>query len=273
MDGLHQPQRGRGATRPLDPREEERLFRRHLVLRDRAARDELIARYLPLAERLARRYQHTPEPMDDLLQVARLGLVAAIDRFDPDRGLPFATFAVPTILGELKRYFRDRSWSVHVPRPVQERALKVEQAVRDLTGSLGRSPSVRELTRHLDMSEEVVVEALAASSAHDSASLDAPRSDDPDAGTHLDSLVSEEQHYSIVEYGASIAPVLDGLPERDRIALHLRFVEDMTQSQIAARLGTSQMQVSRILRASLTLLRDAASESDRLTAPRRRLRR
>jgi RNA polymerase sigma-B factor len=265
------------ANRPpplLDPQEERRLF--ELLRRDgdQAARRRLIEAFLPLAERLARRYSHTPEPMEDLVQVASVGLVSAVERFDPERGSPFSSFAVPTILGELKRHFRDRSWSVHVPRPVQERALKAERAVRDLTGRYGRSPTVPELAVYLDLSVEEVVEALGAASAHDSASLDAPRSDDPDAGTHLDALGVEEGHYEVVEYGASISAALANLPERDRRALHLRFVEDMTQSQIAERLGTSQMQVSRILRGALAVLRVAAGEPENAGAepPTRRRR-
>src|SRR5438270_11193119 len=160
--------------------ESAELFRRWCRHRDRAARDELVKRFLPLARKLAHRYRGAHEPYDDLLQVASLGLVKAIERFEPDRGTAFSSFAVPTILGELKRYFRDLGWSVHVPRGAQERALKVEEAQQKLTSRSGRPPSVQQLAEYLEISVEDVLDALETANAHHSASLDAPREDRDD---------------------------------------------------------------------------------------------
>jgi RNA polymerase sigma-B factor len=253
-------ERAERSARAVPDGEPVQLFRRARG-GDASAREALIAHYLPLARRLARRYQHSAEPMDDLVQVAALGLVKAVDRFDAERGLAFSTFAVPTVLGELKRHFRDRSWSLHVPRAVQERAMKVEKLSREINGREGRSPTITEMAVALECSVEDVVEALQATHAHDAMSLDANRTtDDAESETYLDALGADDGHYAVVEYGASIGPVLDELSRRDRLALHLRFAEDMTQTQIAERLGVSQMQVSRILRRALELLRAAADD-------------
>ncbi len=231
---------------------------------DAAAREELVKRFLPLARQLARRYQRTNEPLDDLLQVASVGLVKAIDRFDPERGTAFSTFAVPTILGELKRYFRDAGWAVHVPRGMQERAMRLEQAVDALHRQLGRSPSTREVAAELGQSEEEVLEALEAQSAYDAVSLEQQRSsDDSDGGdTYADMLATEETSYELVEYEATIEPALKALPERDRMILHLRFSQDMTQSEIAERIGVSQMHVSRLIRQALGRLREVAKAAE-----------
>jgi RNA polymerase sigma-B factor len=247
-------------------REDRRLLLRYHEQGDTAAREELVERFLPLARQLARRYQRTNEPLDDLMQVASVGLVKAIDRFDPSRGTAFSTYAVPTILGELKRYFRDSGWAVHVPRGMQERVMKLDTAAQELHRKLGRSPSPKELAAQLECSEEEVLEAMEAASAYDAVSLEQQRSGDTDNGsssdTFQDKLGTEEERYELVEYGATIAPTLKALSPRERLILHLRFVEDMTQSEIADRIGVSQMHVSRLIRRSLARLRTVA-EHDR----------
>jgi RNA polymerase sigma-B factor len=239
-------------------REAQELFAR-LRGGDAAVREVLVERFLPLARQLARRYQRANEPLDDLVQVASIGLVKAIDRFDPDRGVAFSSYAVPTILGELKRYFRDSGWALHVPRGIQERAMQVDRAIKELSGRLGRSPSVDEVAESIDASQEEVLSAMEASQAYEAVSLESERSSsEPGGDTYADAIGSEDERFDLVEYGAAIAPALEALQPRDRLILHLRFVEDMTQSQIADRIGVSQMQVSRLIRRSLTRLRDAA---------------
>jgi RNA polymerase sigma-B factor len=238
------------------------LERRELQVlwRDRsspAARAALVRRFMPLARSLARRYERSSEPFDDLLQVASLGLVKAIDRFEPERGNAFVSFAVPTILGELRRYFRDSCWDVHVPRGAQERTLALEEARRRLTGDRGRPPSVAELAQYLEVDHEQVLDALSAAQAYDAMSLDTPR---PSASgeqttTYAELLGGVDQGYELVEDSVTIAGALEHLPERERIALALRFGEDLTQSEIAERIGVSQMQVSRLLRRAVEQLR------------------
>jgi RNA polymerase sigma-B factor len=224
---------------------------------DRRAREALVERYLPLARKLARRYSGAREPFDDLLQVASLGLVKAVDRFDIDRGTAFSSFAVPTILGELKRYFRDLGWSVHVPRGAQEQALKVEDAQQTLTARSGRPPSVQELAEYLELSVEDVLEALETAAAHHSSSLDIARDDgEGESGTLVDAYGEEDDRFEIVEASATIATAARHLSPRERRVLALRFVEDLTQTQIAETIGVSQMQVSRILRRALARLRE-----------------
>ena len=231
--------------------------------RDNGGREELIERFMPLARQLARRYQRVNEPLDDLVQVASLGLVKAVDRFDPGRGAAFSSYAVPTILGELKRYFRDSGWALHVPRGTQERAMMVDRAIKELARRQGRSPSVAQVAEHLDTSVEEVLGAMEASLAYEAVSLESERAgSDPGGDTYADSIGSEDERYELVEYGASIAPALDALPARDRLILHLRFAEDLTQSQIAERIGVSQMQVSRLIRRSLTRLRQVAQAGE-----------
>ncbi len=223
-----------------------------------ACREALVHLHLPLVDHCARRFRNRGEPFDDLLQVASLGLVKAIDRFDPARGTAFSTYAVPTILGELKRYFRDTGWAVHVPRGLQERTVKVDTAVQDLHHRLGRSPSPKELAQALELTEEEVLEAMEAASAYDATSLEQERwSDDAHASRVLDTLETDEQSYELVEDAAAIAPSLKSLPKRERLILHLRFVEDLSQAEIGERIGISQMHVSRLIRRSLARLRDA----------------
>jgi RNA polymerase sigma-B factor len=244
-------------------REDRRLLIRYHGEGDASAREELVERFLPLARQLARRYQRQNEPLDDLMQVASMGLVKAIDRFDPERGTAFSTYAVPTILGELKRYFRDSGWAVHVPRGMQERVMKLDQASQELHRKIGRSPSASELADELGLTSEEVLEAMEAASAYDAISLEEQRgseSRDSQEPTYADSLGTEEERYELVEYGASIAPTMKALSERERLILHLRFVEDLTQSEIADRIGVSQMHVSRLIRRALARLRAVARE-------------
>jgi RNA polymerase sigma-B factor len=239
----------------------EGLFLRFRQAGDQKARDELIERFMPLARQLARRYQRVNEPLDDLVQVASLGLVKAVDRFDPRRGVAFSSYAVPTILGELKRHFRDAGWAVHVPRGIQERAMQVDRAVKELSGRLGRSPSVSEVADHLDASDEDVLTAMEAGQAYEAVSLDAQRSGDNESDTFADSIGAEDERFELVEFGAAISPAFRALPQRDQEVLHLRFVEDLTQSQIAQRIGVSQMQVSRLIRRALARLRAVAEST------------
>src|SRR5438874_2357465 len=240
----------------LDSRE---LFKRWRKQSDRQARDQLIERFLPLARKLAHRYRGAHEPYEDLLQVASLGLVKAVDRFEPDRGTAFSSFAVPTILGELKRYFRDLGWSVHVPRGAQERALKVEEAEQKLTTRRGRPPTVPELAEFLELSMEEVLDALETAGAHHAVSLDAPHSDeDGEQATLAASFGQTDERYELIEDGLTISAAARQLPINEREVLELRFVEDLTQTQIAERIGVSQMQVSRILRHALSRMSELA---------------
>ena len=243
---------------------ERRLLERYAKDHSPVVREELVDRFMPLARRLAARYAGGAEPFDDLVQVASVGLVKAIDRFDPERGTAFSTFAVPTILGELKRHFRDRGWSVHVPRDVQERILKVEKAMAELPAKLGHAPTVQEIGQRIEASDEEVLEAMHASQGHHAISLDATSTmgDGDEPGPLRDRIGSEDLSFDTVEYGEAIGPVLKEISERDRQVLHLRFVEDLTQSEIAERVGVSQMHVSRILRATIEKLRQRIPEED-----------
>jgi len=235
--------------------EEQQLFARHQQ-GDRLAREELVRRFMSLARSLARRYDRSSEPFEDLLQVASLGLLKALDRFDPDMGHPFASFAVPTILGEMRRHFRDAGWSVHVPRGSQERALKVRDAQERLANVRGRAPTVQELAEYLELAQDQVIDALQAIQAYESLSLDAPRPGATDEATSYgDAMGEEDERYELVELDATVSAVLGRIPQRERQILRMRFVDDLTQTEIAARVGISQMQVSRLLRRSLDQLR------------------
>lgn len=243
---------------------ERELLRRYAKDDSPVIREELVERFMPLARRLAGRYAGGAEPFDDLIQVASVGLVKAIDRFDPERGTAFSTFAVPTILGELKRHFRDRGWSVHVPRDVQERILKVEKALAELPARLGHPPTVQEIAQRIEATDEQVLEAMHAAQGHHAISLDASSSlADGDEPAPLGERIGEEDlSFETVEYGAAIEPVLEEISERDRKVLHLRFAEDLTQSEIAEKVGVSQMHVSRILRATIDRLRQEVATGD-----------
>jgi RNA polymerase sigma-B factor len=235
--------------------DEQQLFARHQQ-GDMLAREELVRRFMPLARSLARRYDRSSEPFEDLLQVASLGLLKALDRFDPSLGHPFASFAVPTILGEMRRHFRDAGWSVHVPRGSQERALKVRDAQERLANLRGRAPTVHELAEYLELDQEEVIDALQAIQAYESLSLDAPRPGATDEATSYgDAMGEEDARYELVELDATVSAVLGRIPQRERQILRMRFVDDLTQTEIAARVGISQMQVSRLLRRSLDQLR------------------
>ncbi|MDQ3609073.1 MAG: SigB/SigF/SigG family RNA polymerase sigma factor [Actinomycetota bacterium] len=249
------------ATSPSPERDDESaLFERWQRGREPAARAALVERYLPLARRLARRYAQGDEPLDDLVQVASLGLVKAVDRFDTARPVAFSSFAVPTILGELKRHFRDRTWSVRVPRDLQELALRADRTAEDLARHLGRRPTVPELSQAAGASEEQVVEALEAAGAYRAASLEAPRrggeDDDDTVGA---ALGHDEDGYALAEHRAVLERLLATLDERERMVLRLRFEQDLTQAEIGEAIGVSQMQVSRILRRCVGRMSAAAA--------------
>jgi RNA polymerase sigma-B factor len=240
---------------------EAQLFARHIA-GDPSAREALVRRFMPLARSLARRYDRSSEPFEDLLQVASLGLLKALDRFDPALGHPFASFAVPTILGEMRRHFRDAGWSVHVPRGSQERALKVRDAQERLANVNGRAATVNELAQFLELSSEEIIDALQAIQAYESLSLDAPRPGATDEATSYgDAMGAEDERYELVELDATVSAVLGRIPQREREILSMRFVEDLTQTEIAERVGISQMQVSRLLRRSLDQLRALTATS------------
>jgi RNA polymerase sigma-B factor len=236
------------------------LFERYLRERDPADRQLLIERFLPLARQLAGRYQRPSEPFDDLFQVACLGLIKAIDRFDLERESAFSSYAVPTILGELKRYFRDPTWSVRVPRDLQERSLKIDRAITDLTLALQRAPTVAEIAASVAAQEADVLEALHAAGAHRAISLDAPRGNGDDAAddTLGDTLSADDNRFERAEDRATLARLARRITPREREILRLRFAEDLTQAEIGERMGLSQMQVSRIIRQALARLQVAA---------------
>jgi RNA polymerase sigma-B factor len=240
--------------------ETQRLFDR-LRAGEPGARDALVARFMPLARQLARRYHRANQPFDDLLQVASIGLVKSVDRFDAERGVAFSSYAVPTILGELKRYFRDSGWAVHVPRGVQERVLKVDETASKLSGTLGRAPAIAEIAAAMEVTDEQVIEAMDAAHAYDAVSLEASRGGDEEGDSHADSLGVVEERFELIECGVTINRTLQALPDRDRLVLRLRFVEDLTQSEIADRIDVSQMQVSRILRRAIARLQAVADSS------------
>jgi RNA polymerase sigma-B factor len=244
-----------------DARETERqLLVRYHHEGDIAAREELVERFLPLARDLALRYTYTDEPFDDLLQVASLGLIKAIDRFEPGRGTKFTSYAAPTILGELKRHFRDKGWALHVPRDLQERTLAVSRETEVLSKTLGRSPKVREVAAALGCSIEEVLEAQEAAASYEAASLDAPTSrDDEEAAPLVDMLGGEDSAYDLVESRDAIASTWKALPDVERQVLELRFMHDLTQREIGERIGYSQMHVSRLLRRALNRLETAAA--------------
>ena len=251
------------------PERASRTTAERWLRRDPRSRAALVEEYMPLARSLARRYERSSEPLDDLVQVAALGLVKAVDRFDPERGVAFASFAVPTILGELRRYFRDSCWDVHVPRGTQEHVLAIEAAQRRLTHERSRAPSVNELAEYLELDVERVLNALQAAQAYMTISLDAPRSSSAgeDAGTYAESLGELDESYELVDGAATIASALKHLPARERAVLALRFGEDLTQSEIAERIGVSQMHVSRLLRRAVEQVRILVRAEDELGTP------
>ena len=231
---------------------ERSLFEEYAQTRSTAVRGELVERFLPLARRLAGRYGYSDEPFDDLVQVASLGLIKAIDRFDPAKGTRFSSFAVPTILGELKRHFRDRGWALHVPRTIQDRTLRITRETERLSTTLGRAPTAAELGDALGLTVEEVIEAEAAASAYRTDSLDAPG--DEDGAPLVDLLGADDEQFALVDERTTLAVSWRGLPRAQRQVLRLRFVEDLTQREIGERIGYSQMHVSRLLREAIATL-------------------
>jgi RNA polymerase sigma-B factor len=219
-------------------------------------RDQLVEMHLPLVEYLARRFRNRGEPLDDLVQVATIGLIKSVDRFDLERGVEFSTYATPTIVGEIKRHFRDKGWAIRVPRRLQELKLSLAKATSELSQKNGRAPTVGELASYLEMSEEDVLEGLESANAYSAVSLDAPDAGDDDSPAVADSLGVTDESLEGVEYRESLKPLLEKLPPREKKILLLRFFGNMTQSQIAAELGISQMHVSRLLARTLAQLRE-----------------
>jgi RNA polymerase sigma-B factor len=240
-------------------RDEERLWRRFGAGRDPADRERLVELYMPLAERMAARYSGVSEPYEDLLQVASLGLLNAVDRFDASRGIPFAGFAKPTILGELKRYFRDKVWIVRVPRCIHDRMAQVEKATEKLTLDLRRPPSVEELSAEVGIPAAEVLEVLEARHNRRPLSLDAPPlGEDPEDASGAEWVGRPDGNFDLVDDRLTMESVLPSLEEREREVLRLRFVEELPQTEIALRVGCSQMQISRLLRRALDKLREEA---------------
>jgi RNA polymerase sigma-B factor len=218
-------------------------------------RNQLVRMHLPLVEHLARRFRNRGEPLDDLTQVATIGLIKSVDRFDVDRGVEFSTYATPTVVGEIKRHFRDKGWAVRVPRRLQELRLALTTATGELSQRHGRAPTVHELAEHLKISEEEVLEGLESANAYSTLSLDVPDTDDESPAV-ADTLGSEDEALEGVEYRESLKPLLEQLPPREKTILLLRFFGNMTQSQIAQEVGISQMHVSRLLARTLAQLRE-----------------
>ena len=263
MSTDHREQERRLEAAPATPEDalagDEELLRRYANTRDEAARDEIVRRYLPFARSLAFRYSGGTEPADDLVQVASVGLMAALERFDPARGVPFIGFAGPTILGELRRHFRDRVWTLRVPRGLQERIRDVEEVLTKLSHDLERSPTVTEIADQLEVEEVDVLEAFAASDARRTVSYDRPAASDGDEQQAIaERIGAEDPGFELVEDRSALRAGVGALSELEREVLRLRFVEDLTQSRIAERVGYSQMHVSRIIRRALARLRESA---------------
>jgi RNA polymerase sigma-B factor len=257
QDPLHTPPPG-PAEQLAD---EDQLLRRFAHTRDPAVMEEIVRRFMPFARSLALRYRGGTEQIDDLVQVANLGLVQSIERFDPDRGTSFKSFAAPTILGELKRHFRDRVWNLRLPRGLQERILKLEGTATELSSKLERPPTVRELAEALRIDETEVLEAFEALQTRRTLSFDQPVTvvGTSDEATIGEQVGTDDPHYEGVEDRAAVEASLPGLTDREVLALRLRFVDDLTQSEIAERIGCSQVHVSRILRGALQRLRESAN--------------
>jgi RNA polymerase sigma-B factor len=241
----------------------EAKFRAYQATKKRSLRNELIEAHRGLAMTIASDYSGRGVEDDDLRQIALLGILKAVERYDPERGIPFGAFASRTVNGEIKRWFRDRTWTVRPPRSAQERHLELRRATEELTQRLGRSPNVKELAHELELTEDEILEAMEASAAYRGASLDAPRSAGSSEGesrTLAESLGTGEVGFGRSEAGVLIAELLETLPEREATILRLRFYEEMTQSEIADQVGISQMHVSRLLRRTLLQLRERVGE-------------
>jgi RNA polymerase sigma-B factor len=243
------------------PGDDSSLLRRYQTMQDLAARDELVRKYLPLIRSLAKRYSYTSEPLEDLCQVGAMALCKAIERYSPNGGASFKAYAVPTIVGEMRRHFRDNGWALHIPRSLQDRARTVGAALNDVSARLGRSPTIAELATATGLSREEVIEGLEVRMAYDTAPLDAP-GQNADDGPLTDRLGAEDAALEQVEYNAVLERTMRALPERERLLLHLRFAEDLSQSEIARRIGVSQMHVSRLLRTAVGRLQAAAAADD-----------
>jgi RNA polymerase sigma-B factor len=242
--------------------DDDAMLAAYAETRDEQLRDALVERYLPLARSIARRYARGSEPLDDLVQVASVGLLKALDRFNPGRGAAFSSFAVPTIAGELRRYFRDRTWAVRPPRDLQERALAVDRVVQDLTNRLGRSPTVRQVGQALELEDESVLEAMEAARAGTATSLSASRGVDDDGEHTLEASIGvDEDGFRTAEQRVIYQQLAGCLTDREREVVELRFMEDLTQEEIGKRVGVSQMQVSRVLRQALAKLAAEACSS------------
>jgi RNA polymerase sigma-B factor len=224
-------------------------------------RERLVTEHLPVAEHIARRFSHQGAPLEDLAQVAKIGLINAVDRFDPKHGADFMSFAVPTIMGEIRRHIRDTSWAVHVPRRLKELRLSIASAVTDLSQRIGRAPTPSQIAEHLGITREEVYEGLEATNAHHSLSLDYLLTDDPDSATLADTLGADDPELSVVDAREALYPLIKRLPERQQKIITLRFFGNLTQTQIAETLGISQMHVSRLLAKSLDVLRAGLAES------------
>nr|WP_078844826.1 RNA polymerase sigma factor SigF [Streptomyces sp. SCSIO ZS0520] len=258
--GGRSPRQGRTAHDPHDRSGARDLFIELRTLSDTTPeyaelRNRLVRMHLPLVEHLARRFRNRGEPLDDLTQVATIGLIKSVDRFDPERGVEFSTYATPTVVGEIKRHFRDKGWAVRVPRRLQELRLSLTTATAELSQMHGRSPTVHELAEKLAISEEEVLEGLESANAYSTLSLDVPDTDDESPAV-ADTLGAEDEALEGVEYRESLKPLLEDLPPREKRILLLRFFGNMTQSQIAQEVGISQMHVSRLLARTLAQLRE-----------------
>ncbi|MGB0191519.1 RNA polymerase sigma factor SigF [uncultured Nocardioides sp.] len=227
-----------------------------------AARDALVRLHLPLVEHCARRFRNRGEPFEDLVQVGTIGLIKSVDRFDTGRGVEFSTYATPTIIGEIKRYFRDKGWAIRVPRRLQELRMQIGTATAELTQSLGRSPTAAELAGHIGCTVEEIVEGIESSNAYSTLSLDASDDSDDGAASMLDALGEVDAGLEHVEVRESIKPLLDQLDAREKKILLLRFFKNMTQSQIAEEIGVSQMHVSRLLNRTLEQLRSSLQNAE-----------
>ena len=261
IDDLEREAREVPTGRGVDRTYAKELFQRFAASGDSTLREELVGIHLPLVEYLARRFRNRGEPLEDLIQVGTIGLLKAIDRFDLDREVEFSTYATPTIVGELKRHFRDKGWAVRVPRRLQELNLSLTKVVAQLSQEIGRSPTVREIAVRMHLSEDEVLEGLDTSNAYAVVSLDAPAGgeDTPSVSEHIG---VEDETLETLEYRAALGPIISELPERERRILYLRFFRGMTQSQIADRLGISQMHVSRLLNRTLVMLRERLLRDD-----------
>jgi RNA polymerase sigma-B factor len=248
---------------------DKELLRAYHEQGDLAAREKLIERYMSLVRSLARRYSYRGEQLDDLVQIGAIGLIKAIDRFDLDRGVELTTYATPNIIGEIKRHFRDRGWSVRVPRGLQELNVQLSRIVEQLTVQLARSPTIAELAKAANVEEEAVLEALESGRAYSSLSLSVGGSGDDDEMDPLESIGTEEHQYEVSEDRAVLEPGFRVLDDRERKILHLRFFEGLTQSQIAQQIGISQMHVSRLIRRSLEKIRDEIASEGFEEPPRR----